>query len=200
MEKTKIINGVQCTFSEERFGIDEFHEDSQENFAEGQGNAPYVQEVSSETPQEHYSVASYRVRIMEMERPLFMRFKFMIRDAKLIAKQNLDEKQQRYLRRIFTDDLMNLIQEAVDQTRNGHGGQTVDLILKMNTLGDQEISKAGRQFGMTIRRINRIREKMKFIPKMQQEELNASLVSLVSLITNYTFDKTDVKTYGGIVK
>jgi hypothetical protein len=70
----------------------------------------------------------------------------------------------------------------------------------MNTLGDQEISKAGRQFGMTIRRINRIREKMKFIPKMQQEELNASLVSLVSLITNYTFDKTDVKTYGGIVK
>jgi hypothetical protein len=41
---------------------------------------------------------------------------------------------------------------------------------------------------------------MKFIPKMQQEELNASLVSLVSLITNYTFDKTDVKTYGGIVK
>jgi hypothetical protein len=125
MEKTKIINGVQCTFSEERFGIDEFHEDSQENFTEGQGNVPYVQEVASETPQEQYSVASYRVRIMEMERPLFMRFKFMIRDAKLIAKQNLDEKQQRYLRRIFTDDLMNLIQEAVDQTRNGHGGQTV---------------------------------------------------------------------------
>jgi hypothetical protein len=198
MELTKIINGVQCTFSEERFSIEEFHEEEgQQNFSEGQDN--YVQEVA-EAPQENYSVASYRVRIMEMERPIFMRFKMMIRDAKLMMHQNLDEKQQRYLRRIFTDDLMNLIQEAVDQTRNNQGGQTIDLILKLNTLGDQEISKAGRKFGMTIRRINRIREKMKFIPKMQQEELNASLVSLVSLITNYTFDKTDVKTYGGVVK
>lgn len=199
MEKTKIINGVQCTFSEERFGIDEFHEGDQENFTEGQQKT-YVEEVDPESPQEHYSVASYRVRMMEMERPIFMRFKMMIRDVKLMSKQNLDEKQQRYLRRIFTDDLMNLVQEAVDHTRNGQGGQTVDLILKLNTLGDQEISKAGRKFGMTIRRINRIREKMNFIPKMQQEELNASLVSLVGLITNHVFDKTDVKIYGGIVK
>jgi hypothetical protein len=200
MEKTKIINGVQCFFSEERFGIDEFHEDDQANFTEGQSQETYVQEVSSETPQEQYSVASYRARLMEMERPIFMRFKLMIRDTKMLANSNLDEKKMRYLRRIFTDDLMNLIQEAVDQTRSGQGGQTVDLILKMNTLGNREISQAGRKFGMTIRRINRIREKMNFIPKMQQEELNSSLTQLVSLIVSQTFDQTDVKTYGGVAK
>lgn len=200
MEKTKIINGVQCFFSEERFGIDEFHEDDQASFTEGQGQESYVQEVTSEAPQEQYSVASYRARLMEMERPIFMRFKLMIRDTKMLANSNLDEKKMRYLRRIFTDDLMNLIQEAVDQTRSGQGGQTVDLILKMNTLGNREISQAGRKFGMTIRRINRIREKMNFIPKMQQEELNSSLTQLVSLIVSYTFDQTDVKTYGGVAK
>jgi hypothetical protein len=156
--------------------------------------------VNSETPQEQYSVASYRARLMEMERPIFMRFKLMIRDTKMLANSNLDEKKMRYLRRIFTDDLMNLIQEAVDQTRSGQGGQTVDLILKMNTLGNREISQAGRKFGMTIRRINRIREKMNFIPKMQQEELNSSLTQLVSLIVSQTFDQTDVKTYGGVAK
>lgn len=200
MEKTKIIDGVQCTFSEERFSIEEFHKEDQEQFSDGQGQAPYIQVANPEPSQDEYSVASYRVRIQEMDRPIFMRFKIMIRDAKMLVKNgNLDEKKMRYFRRIFTDDLTSLIQEAAEQAR-ANSGQTIDLILKINTLGNQEITKSGRKFGLAMRKINRIREKMNFIPKMQQEELNSTLTALVSQIVSSVFDETNIKTYGGIVK
>lgn len=200
MEKTKIIDGVQCTFSEERFSIEEFHKEDQEQFSDGKGQAPYIQVANPEPSQDEYSVASYRVRIQEMDRPIFMRFKLMIRDAKMLVKNgNLDEKKMRYFRRIFTDDLTSLIQEAAEQAR-ANSGQTIDLILKINTLGNQEITKSGRKFGLAMRKINRIREKMNFIPKMQQEELNSTLTALVSQIVSSVFDETNIKTYGGIVK
>lgn len=200
MEKTKIIDGVQCTFSEERFSIEEFHKEDQEQFSDGQGQAPYIQVANPEPSQDEYSIASYRVRIQEMDRPIFMRFKLMIRDAKMLVKNgNLDEKKMRYFRRIFTDDLTSLIQEAAEQAR-ANSGQTIDLILKINTLGNQEITKSGRKFGLAMRKINRIREKMNFIPKMQQEELNSTLTALVSQIVSSVFDETNIKTYGGIVK
>lgn len=200
MEKTKIIDGVQCTFSEERFSIEEFHKEDQEQFSDGQGQAPYIQVANPEPSQDEYSIASYRVRIQEMDRPIFMRFKIMIRDAKMLVKNgNLDEKKMRYFRRIFTDDLTSLIQEAAEQAR-ANSGQTIDLILKINTLGNQEITKSGRKFGLAMRKINRIREKMNFIPKMQQEELNSTLTALVSQIVSSVFDETNIKTYGGIVK
>ena len=40
-------------------------------------------------------------------------------------------------------------------SRNKQGGQTVDLILKLNTLNNPEITKAGRQLGLTLRQVNR---------------------------------------------
>lgn len=207
----KIINGKECYYEEVRFSIEDFHQeapkDGEQTTYSEEEKLPYIQEVQNnfsqadeEEVQELYSVATYRVRIQESERPIFMRLKLMIRDVKMLVKNgNLDEKKRARLKRLFTDDLTALLQEASDMSRNKQGGQTVDLILKLNTLNNPEITKAGRQLGLTLRQVNRIREKMNFIPKLQQEKLNSVLVSLISLITTDVFDSVNLKTYGGFV-
>lgn len=245
MEQTKYINGVLCTFSEEKFSIEEFHKDDQNQFS---NEEPFIKEVdifgvidengdgfisraewirsgrsldefekldtngdgvlsreefeqgTYSADQNEFSAASYRVRLQEMKRPVFMRLKIMVRDTKMMMKSgNLDEKEVRNLKRLFTDDLTSLIQESLEMTRSG-SGQTVDLILKLNTLGNKEITDAGRNFGRSMRRINRIREKMGFIPKMQQDELNSSLTGLVAKINALVFSQTDLKTYSDVNK
>lgn len=209
--ETKIINGQECYYEEVRFSIEDFHQSTSDEGAQttysDEEVTPYIQEVQHQEnycealEQEVYSVATYRTRLQESERPIFMRLKLMIRDVKqLVVTGNLDIKRRERLKRIFTDDLTSLLQEASDMAANKQGGQTVDLILKLNTLGNPEITKAGRQLGILLRQINRIREKMKFIPKLQQEKLNATLVQLISLITADVFDSTNLKTYGGFVK
>lgn len=200
----KIINGRECYYEEVKFSIDDFHQESDDTQAtyNEEDQSPYIQEVKVLDPnQELYSVATYRVRIQEAERPIFVRLKLMLRDAKMLVRTgNLDEKKMERLKRLFTDDLTALLQEAADSSRNKQGGQTVDMILKLNTLNNAEITKAGRELGIILRQINRIREKMNFIPKLQQEKLNAVLVNLISLITNDVFNSTNLKTYGGFVK
>lgn len=192
MENTKLINGEQCYYSEVRFSIDDFHGDDQSLYSDGFENNQYIVEVPN---QDEYSVSSYRTRIMEAERPIFMRLKIMIRDVKMIvSSSNLEDKKRQALKRLFTDDLTSLIQEASDLTRGTN--QTIDLVLKLNSLNNKEITAAGRQFGITLRQINRIRERMGFLPKMQQEKLNSALVTLIGLIVSFVFDSVNIKTYG----
>lgn len=201
----KIIEGRETYLETVRFSAEDFaNEDDQDQYTGG-GSLEIIDDaVTEETPpeiedQEAYSVSSYRTRLQEMRRPIFMRLKMNMRDMKNILRGgSMKEEDVSNLRRLFTDDVTSLLQEA-SEIAKAKGGRTVDLVLKLNSLGDKEITKAGRSLGLVLRKVNRIRDRMKFIPKRQQEELNAALSKLIGLIVDSVFDtNVNLKTYRGL--
>lgn len=198
---SKIINGRETYLEEVRFSTEDLYSpEDQENFSE-EGSLDIIDDsITTELPpQEAYSISSYRVRLNEMRRPIFIRMKRNMRDCKsLMEGGSMESEELARLKRLFTDDITSLIQEASEIARAG--GRTIDLVLRLNSLGIPELNRTGREFGMTMRKVNRIRDRMKFIPKRQQEELNASLTKLVAVIVDNTFGTTNVKTYKGFMK
>lgn len=202
MDNSKVINGQNCYFEEVRFSIEDFHDrNDQEAFAEG-ATTPYIQEVkdsATEPSQDSYSASTYRVRVMESERPIFMQLKYMIRDVKLVASSLREEKKVQMLKRIMTDDITSILQRATELARTSGGGRTVDMMLKLSSFGNPELTKAGKQLGLVLRQTDRIRTHMGYIPKYNQEKLNASLSQVITILVSLAFDATDVKKYQGFI-